>query len=249
MFARSVAARRPSPRVATASLLVAALATALACSEDRTPTGPDLKAGSSSPLVVTPTTLEFASPTATAATITATVQFVGLITASSSSTTCATVSPLSVPATKPPGSSLYVATFTVTPAAVGSCTITVTDKKGRQVQVPVEVKADVGDIRSETLVAGMTHTCGLTSGGTAHCWGTNGSGQLGDGSTTHRTAPTAVSGTLTFAGLTAGFGHTCGLTSGGTAHCWGSNFDGQLGDGTTTSSSTPQLVNGFTFQP
>jgi alpha-tubulin suppressor-like RCC1 family protein len=153
------------------------------------------------------------------------------------------VSPLSVPATKPPGSSLYVATFTVTPAAVGSCTITVTDKKGRQVQVPVEVKADVGDIQRETLVAGWTHTCGLTSGGTAHCWGTNGFGQLGDGSTTDRTAPTAVSGTLTFARLTAGGDHTCGLTSAGAAYCWGRNVEGQLGDNSNSDSPTPVLVS------
>ncbi|NBT26585.1 MAG: hypothetical protein EBT09_08555 [Actinobacteria bacterium] len=31
------------------------------------------------------------------------------------------------------------------------------------------------------IVAGDAHTCGLATGGTAHCWGRNWYGQLGDG--------------------------------------------------------------------
>jgi alpha-tubulin suppressor-like RCC1 family protein len=38
------------------------------------------------------------------------------------------------------------------------------------------------------------HTCGLTTGDRAFCWGFNGSGQVGDGSTTDRRVPTAVLG-------------------------------------------------------
>ena len=49
------------------------------------------------------------------------------------------------------------------------------------------------------LVAGVYHTCGLVSGGTAYCWGYNGFGQLGDGTSgisgdnsADRTSPVAV---------------------------------------------------------
>lgn len=116
-----------------------AVALAVACGRDEAPTGPDLKASGPAPLKATPATLGFVIPPGGNATVTATVQYVGLITARSSDAGCATVSPLSVPAVKPPGSSVYVATFTVTPVAAGSCTITVTDKKGNQAQVQVTV--------------------------------------------------------------------------------------------------------------
>jgi hypothetical protein len=36
------------------------------------------------------------------------------------------------------------------------------------------------------------HTCGVTTTGAAYCWGWNGSGELGDGTTTQRLVPTAV---------------------------------------------------------
>ncbi len=71
--------------------------------------------------------------------MTASVQFVGLITAATSDAACATVAPASLPATKAPGTSLYVATFTVAPVAPGTCTITITDKKGGRRTVSVEV--------------------------------------------------------------------------------------------------------------
>lgn len=56
--------------------------------------------------------------------MTARVQFVGTITAATSDAGCATVSPLSAPATQPPGSPVYVATFSVTPVGAGVCTVT-----------------------------------------------------------------------------------------------------------------------------
>jgi len=95
--------------------------------------------------------------------------------------------------------------------------------------------------------AGSSHSCGVTSGGVAYCWGNNQSGQLGDGSTMRRAAPVAVSG-LALASITAGTDHTCGLTTAGAAYCWGNNQAGALGNGSTTLSPTPvAVVGGLTF--
>jgi len=44
------------------------------------------------------------------------------------------------------------------------------------------------------VVAGTNHSCARMSDGTARCWGLNSSGQLGDNTTTQRTAPVAVVG-------------------------------------------------------
>lgn len=45
----------------------------------------------------------------------------------------------------------------------------------------------------EGLDAGGTHACAMLADGTVKCWGANTSGQVGDGTTTQKTTPTAVS--------------------------------------------------------
>lgn len=93
------------------------------------------------------------------------------------------------------------------------------------------------------LTAGGGHTCGVTTGQLAYCWGGNSSGQLGNGATTvDELLPFPVRGGLRFQLLDAGDGHTCGVTTGGEAYCWGRNNWGQLGDGSLASASVPQRV-------
>jgi alpha-tubulin suppressor-like RCC1 family protein len=92
--------------------------------------------------------------------------------------------------------------------------------------------------------AGGAHTCGVTSDGTAYCWGDNSSGQLGNGTLTNTATPAPVAGGLSFSTVSTGDKHTCGVTSGGTTYCWGDNSSGQLGNGTTTSSVIPVPVPG-----
>jgi alpha-tubulin suppressor-like RCC1 family protein len=97
-----------------------------------------------------------------------------------------------------------------------------------------------------TLAAGSLHTCAVTAAGGVVCWGYNTSGQLGDGTTTRRLTPTAVSGLGSgVTGVAALWDHNCALTAAGGVLCWGSNDYGQLGDGTTTNRSTPTAVSGL----
>jgi serine/threonine protein kinase/alpha-tubulin suppressor-like RCC1 family protein len=92
------------------------------------------------------------------------------------------------------------------------------------------------------IAVGDGHMCGLTPSGEALCWGANSQGQLGDGSTTERAAPTAVRATQRFTEISVGAGHTCALTGDGTAFCWGGNKFGQLGDGSRSNRNRPVLV-------
>ena len=128
-------------------------------------------------------------------------------------------------------------------------TVTGTGSAGnRSTRLTLTVSASgISDIA--TLDAGDYHSCALRASGVAYCWGDNGNGQLGDGTTTQRLVPTPVAGSLTFSSLSAGGAlETCGVTPGGAAYCWGNNAYGQLGDGTTTERLVPTPVaGGLTF--
>ena len=58
-------------------------------------------------------------------------------------------------------------------------------------------------------------TCALTAVGQPYCWGDNQRGAVGDGTTTSRSVPVAVTGGLIFAEIFGGFDRFCGLTAAG----------------------------------
>lgn len=89
----------------------------------------------------------------------------------------------------------------------------------------------VGGLRFQVISAGLYHTCGLTTGGLAACWGTNELAQLGLGSPDTLTHPTPamVIGNAQFSALQSGYAHTCALGAQGMAVCWGKNEFGELG--------------------
>lgn len=108
---------------------------------------------------------------------------------------------------------------------------------------PVDVWGLTSDVAS--VKTGDAHTCAVVVAGgpRVKCWGSNSSGQLGDGTTTRRSTATDVVGLGTAAiGVSPGRFHTCAFTTAGRVACWGGNDDGQLGDGTTRSRSVPAPV-------
>jgi alpha-tubulin suppressor-like RCC1 family protein len=98
------------------------------------------------------------------------------------------------------------------------------------------------------LSAGGTHSIGLRQNGTIWAWGSNGSGQLGDGTIGRRSSPVSVVGGFTdWTQVSAGAIQNLGLRQNGTAWAWGAGGSGRLGDGTTVSKSSPvSVVGGFT---
>jgi alpha-tubulin suppressor-like RCC1 family protein len=101
-----------------------------------------------------------------------------------------------------------------------------------------------GGVKFASLSSGWFHICGLTTSGSAYCWGQNGSGQVGDGTTTTRNTPVAVSGGRTYTMLSSQGMTSCGLVADGSAYCWGENAKGQAGVGSTSPARVPALVEG-----
>lgn len=91
---------------------------------------------------------------------------------------------------------------------------------------------------------GGPQSCGIRTDGVAMCWGSNTTGQIGDGSTSDRSTPTVVRGAHTWIDITTGNGAACGLRTDGSAMCWGSDGSGRLGNGAAGSSLTPTPVDG-----
>lgn len=104
---------------------------------------------------------------------------------------------------------------------------------------PFAVPGFVSQAASLGTQAGQEHSCGVASF-SIYCWGYNGIGQLGDGTTTPRFvpgSPTNFGGTPV--SVAVGESHSCGLSSLGALKCWGRNDLGQLGDGTSQNRALP----------
>jgi alpha-tubulin suppressor-like RCC1 family protein len=98
----------------------------------------------------------------------------------------------------------------------------------------------------KALSVGADHVCALRSNGSTWCWGYNGNGRLGDGTTAQRLGAVRVVRANGFLnGVTAigaGAFHTCAVLTDTTVRCWGANSAGQLGDGSTADRPMPVKV-------
>lgn len=125
----------------------------------------------------------------------------------------------------------------------------------------VAVLSDSGQVYS-SLTAGEYHTCGVTQGLLARCWGRNNAGQLGSGTASVKsTTAVSVGGLGSWRSLAAGELFTCGVTGtagsgttigAGELWCWGDNEYGQIGQRTASPNGTvlgPTRVKGQQTNP
>ncbi len=112
--------------------------------------------------------------------------------------------------------------------------------------VPVEVTG-LGE-KVTAIAAGSTgqFALALLESGKVVAWGTNGSGQLGNGTTKGSEVPHEVSGlSEKVTAIAAGQLVSLALLESGTVMDWGNNTYGELGNGTETNSGVPVPVKGL----
>jgi alpha-tubulin suppressor-like RCC1 family protein len=105
---------------------------------------------------------------------------------------------------------------------------------------PVTVSGLGGAVALGAL--GESHTCAAISDGTARCWGSNASGQLGNGIPNDSATPVTVSGLAGLTALALNGSSSCASLEDGTVRCWGMNDYGKLGDGTFDVATAPVRV-------
>ncbi|TVP86104.1 MAG: hypothetical protein EA375_02250 [Acholeplasmataceae bacterium] len=120
---------------------------------------------------------------------------------------------------------------------------------------PIEITSQFGLVIDETIIhvaLGGFHSTVLTSAGRVFTWGRNSSGQLGDGTTTDRHAPTDITHQFglvvdeSIIQISLGTRHSAASTSAGRVFTWGNNVYFELGDGTWTHRNTPtDITAGF----
>jgi alpha-tubulin suppressor-like RCC1 family protein len=74
---------------------------------------------------------------------------------------------------------------------------------------------------SRSPISFVQHACLVTGTGVGYCWGDNGDGQLGDGSTARSDTLVPVAGGVSFRSIATSSVSTCGLSREGEIYCWG----------------------------
>ncbi|HEY1553290.1 MAG TPA: hypothetical protein VGF94_00580 [Kofleriaceae bacterium] len=81
----------------------------------------------------------------------------------------------------------------------------------------------------QQLAMTYLHACAIQTDGRVRCWGYNGEGQLGNGTTTDSWSPEAVGADHDdWTAIATGVEQTCGTRAGGQLWCWGGDQFGQI---------------------
>ena len=118
------------------------------------------------------------------------------------------------------------------------------------VNVPTSVTIPSGVDSFSQISTNNYFSCALAGSGTnagkVYCWGTGGSGQIGNESSSNVNVPTSVtmpSGVDSFSQVSTNTNFSCALAGSGTnagkIYCWGSGLSGQIGNGANSNANVP----------
>jgi alpha-tubulin suppressor-like RCC1 family protein len=96
---------------------------------------------------------------------------------------------------------------------------------------------------TKSVSAGPNATCAVKVTGELLCWGNNGQGQVGNGTTVNQSTPVPILNGVSQ--VVSGIYHSCAIMTDTTVRCWGANWSGQVGDGTTQQRNSPVIVPGL----
>ncbi len=103
---------------------------------------------------------------------------------------------------------------------------------------PVMVMAGASDVD-----VGGSHTCAVGApSGVLRCWGSDGSGQFGDGDVVSGPGPVDNDSAGAFVQVDTAFGSTCGIRMDGALLCWGENYYGVIGLGEDLIHPLPTVI-------
>jgi len=94
-----------------------------------------------------------------------------------------------------------------------------------------------------SIAANGDHSCAIRDDNSLWCWGSNATGQIGNGSTENALIPTLIASDTAWDKISLGTDHSCGIKNNGSLWCWGDNSHSQLGDEETTASHIPKLIS------
>lgn len=107
-------------------------------------------------------------------------------------------------------------------------------------QVTIRLGIQASQMKVKQVELSLNHQAIVTEDGKLYVWGRNGSGQVGDGTTTECKTPTLVKGLedAEIREVQLSDYNSAAITKGGALYMWGNNSEGQLGIGSKDNRST-----------
>jgi len=100
----------------------------------------------------------------------------------------------------------------------------------------------------QSVATGQFHSLAIKTDGSLWACGTNGYGELGNGTNTQSNTFTQVGSDTNWLSIAAGSAISIGLKTDGSLWAWGYNQDMQLGDGTNTNRNLPVQIGAANWQ-